>query len=111
MRYSYYLQDVKKTGLFCKYFNYNYVYGFKVSHALNVCQLPAAGRWFSPCSPVSSANKADRHDITEILLKVELNTINQTKPKMLIVPTLSFPVGPITFFMFSVPWYHVRCGV
>jgi hypothetical protein len=42
---------------------------------------------------------------------VELNTINQTKPKMLIVPTLSFPVGPITFFMFSVPWYHVRYGV
>ena len=33
-------------------------------------------------SPVSSTNKADRHDITEILLKVALNTIkpNQTKP-------------------------------
>ena len=32
-------------------------------------------------SPVSSANKADRHDIAEILLKVALNTIkpNQTK--------------------------------
>ena len=28
----------------------------------------------------SSANKTDRHDITEILLKVALNTINQTKP-------------------------------
>jgi hypothetical protein len=26
--------------------------------------------------PVSSANKTDPHDITEILLKVELNTIN-----------------------------------
>jgi hypothetical protein len=25
-------------------------------------------------------NKTDRNDITEILLKVELNTINQTKP-------------------------------
>jgi hypothetical protein len=25
--------------------------------------------------PVSSTNKADRHDITEILLKVALNTI------------------------------------
>jgi hypothetical protein len=25
-------------------------------------------------------NKNDRHDITEILLKVALNTINQTKP-------------------------------
>jgi len=29
---------------------------------------------------VSSNNKTDRHDITEILLKVAFNTINQTKP-------------------------------
>jgi hypothetical protein len=28
--------------------------------------------------PVSSTNKTDRHDITEILLKVSLNTIKQT---------------------------------
>jgi hypothetical protein len=33
--------------------------------------------WFSVGS---STNPADRHDITEILLKVALNTINQTKP-------------------------------
>ena len=30
---------------------------------------------FSPRIPVSSTNNTDRHDITEILLKVELNTI------------------------------------
>jgi predicted O-linked N-acetylglucosamine transferase (SPINDLY family) len=30
------------------------------------------GRWFSPGPPVSSINKTDRHDITEILLKVAL---------------------------------------
>ena len=35
------------------------------------------GRWFSPGPPVSSINKTDRHDITEILLKVALNTIKQ----------------------------------
>jgi hypothetical protein len=29
-------------------------------------------------SLISSTNKTDRHDITEILLKVALNTINQT---------------------------------
>ena len=29
-------------------------------------------------SPISSTNKTDRHDITEIVLKVALNTINQT---------------------------------
>jgi len=32
---------------------------------------------FSPGSPVSSTNKTDCQDITEILLKVALNTINQ----------------------------------
>jgi hypothetical protein len=36
------------------------------------------GRWFSLGPPVSSTNKTDRHDITEILLKVALNTIKQT---------------------------------
>jgi hypothetical protein len=35
------------------------------------------GLWFSTGTPVSSTNKTDRHDITEILLKVALNTINQ----------------------------------
>jgi hypothetical protein len=35
----------------------------------------AAGRWFSPGIPVSSTNKTDRLDITEILFKVALNTI------------------------------------
>ena len=34
--------------------------------------------------PVSSTNKTDRHNITEILLKVVLNTINQN-PKAKIV--------------------------
>jgi hypothetical protein len=33
--------------------------------------------WFSPGTPVSSTSKTDRHDITEILLKVVLNTLNQ----------------------------------
>ena len=31
---------------------------------------------FSPGTTISSTNKTDRHDITEILLKVALNTIN-----------------------------------
>jgi hypothetical protein len=33
----------------------------------------ATGRWFSPGSPVSSTNKTDCHNITEILLKVVLS--------------------------------------
>jgi len=43
-----------------------------------VCQLLATGQWFSPGPPVSSANKTDRHDINEILLKMVLNTITIT---------------------------------
>jgi hypothetical protein len=41
----------------------------------NVCQLIATGQWFSSGTPVSPTNKTDHHDITEILLKVALNTI------------------------------------
>ena len=43
-----------------------------------ICQGLAAGRWFSLGPPVSSTNKTDHHDITEILLKVVLNTIKPT---------------------------------
>jgi hypothetical protein len=43
-----------------------------------VCQLLATGRWYSPDTPVPSTNKTDRHDITEIMFKVALNTL--TKP-------------------------------
>jgi len=35
---------------------------------------------FPPGTLISSTNKTDSRDITEILLKVALNTINQTKP-------------------------------
>ena len=41
------------------------------------CQWLATGRWFSPGTPVSFTNKTDLRDITEILLKVALSTINQ----------------------------------
>ena len=39
-------------------------------HAIcdKVCQFPAAGRRFPPGTPVSSANKTDRHEITHIVL-------------------------------------------
>jgi hypothetical protein len=38
----------------------------------NVCQWLVACRWLSL---ISSTNKTDRHDVTEILLKITLNTI------------------------------------
>ena len=40
------------------------------------CQRLSACRRFFPDTPVSSTNKTDRHDKTEISLKVALNTIN-----------------------------------
>jgi hypothetical protein len=39
-----------------------------------VCHWLAAGRWFSPGTHISSTNKTEHHNITEILLKV-VNTI------------------------------------
>jgi hypothetical protein len=43
-----------------------------------VYQLLAHGRLFSPGTPVSSTTKTGRHDIAEILLKMTLNTKNQS---------------------------------
>ena len=43
-----------------------------------VYQWLATSRCFSPGTPVSSTNKTDCHDITEILFKVALSTITHT---------------------------------
>ena len=42
-----------------------------------VCQWLATGQWFSPGTPVSSTNKTDRQDITEIFLKLALNIVTK----------------------------------
>jgi hypothetical protein len=41
-----------------------------------ISQWLAASLWFSLDTPVSFINKTDCHDITAIVLKVALNTIN-----------------------------------
>jgi hypothetical protein len=51
---------------------------YSIQHYVIVCQRLETGQWFSPGTLISSTNKTGRHDITEILLKVTLNTINQT---------------------------------
>jgi hypothetical protein len=43
------------------------------------------GQWFSLGTPISSTNKTDRRDITEILLKVALNTIKQTQKQTIFI--------------------------
>jgi hypothetical protein len=75
-----------------------------------VCQWLATGRWFSPGPPVSSTNKTDRHDITEILFKVVLNTIKQTnKTSQLIY----FHLRHIIYRNLSniLPWMYFRYTV
>ena len=42
------------------------------------CQWLATGQWFSPGILASFTNKTDHHEVTELLLKVALNIINQT---------------------------------
>ena len=50
----------------------------QITFLLQKRQWLVTGRWFSPGTPVSPTNKTDRHDITEILLKVALNAITLT---------------------------------
>jgi hypothetical protein len=49
-----------------------------------VWQGLTADRWFTQGTLVSSINKTDRNDITEIFLNVALNTINQTNQAIFI---------------------------
>jgi hypothetical protein len=59
------------------------------------CRWLTAGQWFSPVTPLSSTKRTDRHGITEILLKVVLNTINQTKHICYLVETFKAAVSSI----------------
>ena len=60
----------------------SWIYNFLCNQYLSPLKLwvrtPSTGRWFSLDTRVSSTNRTDHHDITEILLKVALNTTNQT---------------------------------
>jgi hypothetical protein len=52
----------------------------------------------SACTPVSSYNKTDCHDITEILLKVEINIINQTISSILKTNYLTKELSVLTLY-------------
>jgi hypothetical protein len=65
-----------------------------------VFQWLATSQWFFPGTPVSSTNKTNRHDITEILLKVTLNSI-----KTLI---LSIVTHISRCFIFTCPHVHLN---
>ena len=72
---------------------------YSIQHDVINCQWFAAGRWFSPGTQVSSTNKTDCHDTTEILLKVALNTMT-LNPKVLghLQTYQSSPLEPLDQF-------------
>jgi hypothetical protein len=51
---------------------------YNIFHVLNLL-------WFSEGTSISSTNKTDHHNLTEILLKVALGTISHIKPIAAIV--------------------------
>ena len=57
-----------------------------------VGQRLAAGWWFSKDTLVSSSNKTDCHAMTESLLKVALNTINQPWHKVIRIKVLQLNI-------------------
>ena len=69
-----------------------------------VCQWLATGQWFSPGTLVYSTNKTDRHDITEILLKVALNTIKPTNKHIKLITVDNHEANKHTKIGFHVFW-------
>jgi hypothetical protein len=56
---------------------------------------------------ISSTDKTDRHDITEILLKVALNTITLTSPSAFQILYIGLHTKPVGFFFLFKGWYKV----
>jgi hypothetical protein len=75
------IQIIKTCALLIFYANYDVL----MSPIIKTCALLTfyANYDVLMSHKASSTNKTDRHDITEMLLKVALNIINQTKPRVL----------------------------
>jgi hypothetical protein len=68
----------RRRGFAPDFVNYKKGYTRVAAASDKVYQLLVHGRWFSPGTPASSTTKTGRHHIAEILLKVALNTKNQS---------------------------------
>jgi hypothetical protein len=76
------------------------------------CQWFATGQWFSPGTLVSSTNKTDHHDITEILLKVALNTRSLTLTlKIRILKVALKPLLRGTVIWYLIISLHLNSGL
>jgi hypothetical protein len=76
-----------------------FAFGF-VNYKKGCTRLAAASRWFSPGTLASSTTKSGRHDIAEILLKVELNTKNLIKSNLRFKVS-DYPFGIFILFLYS----------
>ena len=54
--------------------------------------------WFSSGTPVSSTNRTDSHDITDILLKVELNIIYHNPNRKWVVEYICIRIIDLAYF-------------
>ena len=82
-----------------------------------VCQWLVTGWRFSLVPPVSSTNKTDHLDITEILLKVVLNTINHHNQQPTIIAPYHYTITKylqsykkITQFIWFLKYSHYNEG-
>ena len=64
------------------------------------CKCLWAGWWFSPVTAVSSTNKTDHHDITEILLKVASNTITLSRNRCPLLDVTLCSIKSAKYFHF-----------
>jgi hypothetical protein len=63
------------------------------------------------CTPVSSTNKTDCHDITEILLKVVLNTITLSLTYIIGEEGTAYPFGAPEFTPIFSVWFMFLSNV
>jgi hypothetical protein len=73
------------TSIHLLFTTYDTCIYIKITLFNKVCQWLAAGQWFSTGTPVSSTNKTDCHDITEIMLKVALKKNTRTLSLILLL--------------------------
>jgi hypothetical protein len=75
-----------------------------------VCQWLAIGRWLYSGPPVSSTNKTDHHDITEILLKVVSSTIKQTNKQTMLIFDIGI-VPTVWCFLFFFFFFYITAKI
>jgi len=73
------------------------------------CHSCTAGRWYAPCTPFSSTNKTNKHDITDISLTVSLNTITLLPQQYITNKACEFlNLNYIILYLFYIIKYNIK---